>query len=88
MTVGRADNSGEHMTRNTLPSNFDEFKNQEAYGHGGVRIYRISPEQAAVIHKELKMPYELQEFRAGDQYFYLNQNHGEHHIIFVLPKNG
>ena len=68
------------------PSNFDEFRKQEAYGHGGVRIYRVSPEQAALIHKELKMPYEIQKFRAGDQYFYLNQNHGEHHIIFVLPQ--
>ena len=74
------------MARKGYPSNFDEFRNQEAYGHGGVRIYRISPEQAAVIHKELDLPYGLQEVRAGDQCYYLNQSHGEHHIIFVLPQ--
>ena len=74
------------MTPTGYPSNYDEFQDRQAYGHGGVRIYRISPEQAAVIHNELKMPYQLQEFRAGDQYFYLNQNHGENHIIFVLPQ--
>lgn len=74
------------MTTEGYPSNFDEFRSQEAYGRGGVRIYRISPEQAALIHKELKMPYKLQEPYPGDQYYYLNQNHGEHHIIFVLPQ--
>jgi hypothetical protein len=68
------------------PSNFDEFRKDEVYGHGGVRIYRVTPQQAADIHKELKLPYELQRFREGDQYFYLNQNHGEHHIIFAFPR--
>jgi hypothetical protein len=68
------------------PSNFDQFRDHEVYGHGGVRIYRISPQQAAAIHKELKMPYDLQELREGHEYFYLNQNHGEHHVIFVFPK--
>jgi hypothetical protein len=61
------------------PSNFDQFREHEVYGHGGVRIYSISPQQAAAIHKELKMTYDLQELREGHEYFYLNQNHGEHH---------
>jgi hypothetical protein len=68
------------------PSNYDQFKNKEAYGHGGVRIYRVTPEQAAAIHKELKLPYQIQQFREGDQYFYLNDSHGEHHIIFALSQ--
>ena len=67
------------------PSNYDQFRGDEVYGHGGVRIYRINPKQAAEIHKELKLPYQLQELRDGERYFYLNQNHGEGHIIFVFP---
>jgi hypothetical protein len=68
------------------PSNFEEFRNQEEYGHGGVRIYRITPDQAKLIHKELKMDAPLQKFREGDQYYYLNEGHGEHHIIFAFGK--
>jgi hypothetical protein len=64
------------------PSNYEEFKGREVYGHGGVRIYAITPEQAKTIHKELKLDFDLQQHRLGDQYYYLNQAHGEHHIIF------
>jgi hypothetical protein len=74
------------MTKKENPSNFAEFQNQEVYGYGGVRIYRISPEQAAVIHKEFEMPFKLEKFRAGDQCFYLNQSNGGNHIIFALPQ--
>lgn len=71
------------------PSNYDQFKDQQAYGHSGVPIYRVTHEQAKAIHRELKLPFEVQEFREGDQCFYLNDGHGKHHIVFALaaPKS-
>jgi hypothetical protein len=60
----------------------------DVFGYAGSRIYPITKDDALSISKEFKLPtdfkkhYDEPEF----QFYYLNRNHGEQHIIFWLPR--
>lgn len=59
----------------------------QVFGHGGVRIYKVTRQLAESIHKEFrkKFVYDLASDADGVRWFYMNVNHGEQHFIFSLP---
>ena len=60
-------------------------------GYGGVRIYRVTREQANQIAKEFPKSFPAKppfvEETEGEQLFYMNVSHGKQHFIFAITKN-
>jgi len=68
------------------PSDFTKY--DQVYGHGGVRICRVSETEANKIVGELrsKVRYDPSDLTGGSLHlFYMNVNRGEQHFIFSLP---
>jgi hypothetical protein len=63
----------------------DVRKYKQVYGHGGIRIYRVSRDEAKQIKKEFPADFRF-SLPKGGFLFYMNINRGERHVIFSLPK--
>jgi hypothetical protein len=52
------------------------------YGHGGVRVYRVTREEAQQINKASKSKFKLAD---GNEFFYINIAKGKNRLL--LPVN-
>jgi hypothetical protein len=56
--------------------------------YGGNRIFKITKDEALLLSKEFKLPTDFKKNYDESEYdfYYLNHNHGEKHIVFWLPR--
>lgn len=85
---GKPQKERDMSTEDNYPKKYMQFK--EVYGYGGVRIYKVTEDEAKEIAKEFPEAFKFKPpFAApakGEPLYYMNVNHGEQHVIFSVSE--